>query len=64
MNYSANNQYRLEIINLNGDLVYLNFQTTIKPDSLPGNLPDDAYLVRISGKDDYFFEKLLVEHDC
>ncbi len=58
--------YRIEVINLEGDVVYLSLDSLNQfcEESLPKNLPADAYTIRISGNDDYMYEKLLVEHEC
>ncbi|RKE04321.1 hypothetical protein [Marinifilum flexuosum] len=58
--------YRIEVINLEGDVVYLSLdsQNRYCEESLPGNLPEDAYTVRITGNDDYLFDKLLLAEEC
>ncbi|WP_321307094.1 hypothetical protein [Marinifilum fragile] len=58
--------YRIEVINLEGDVVYLSLDSLNRfcEESLPGNLPKDAYTVRITGNDDYLYEKLLLTEEC
>lgn len=58
--------YRIEVINLAGDVVYLSLDSLNRfcEESLPENLPEDAYTVRITGNDDYLYEKLLVAEEC
>ncbi|WP_143470448.1 T9SS type A sorting domain-containing protein [Labilibaculum filiforme] len=57
--------YRIEVINLAGEIVYLNLDSKNQfcIDALPANLPDDVYLVRISGEDEYFYEKLILHQE-
>ncbi|MUP38471.1 hypothetical protein [Labilibaculum euxinus] len=58
--------YRIELINLSGEIVYLNLDSKNQfcEKKLPDNLPDEAYMVRISGNDDYLYERLLLTQDC
>ncbi|MCT4603971.1 MAG: hypothetical protein N4A59_13865 [Marinifilum sp.] len=63
METSKEGMYRIELINLEGDVVYLNIDSLNQfcQDTLPENLPDEAYTVKISGNDEEdLFEKLLV----
>lgn len=57
--------YRIEVINLSGEIVCLSLgsRNQFCEESLPGNLPDEAYMVRISGNNDYLYEKLLLNQD-
>ncbi|WP_421918801.1 hypothetical protein [Marinifilum sp.] len=66
MKASKEGMYRIEVINLAGDIVYLSIDSLnrFNEEALPGNLPQDAYTVRISGNDDYLYEKLLVAEEC
>ena len=54
--------YRIEVINLSGEIVYLSLDSKNQfcKESLAGKLPDEAYIVRISGDNDYLYEKLFL----
>ena len=66
MNLCSERMYRIEVINLSGEIVYLSLDTKnqINEELLKGKLPDEAYLLRISGDNHYWFEKLLLNQDC
>jgi hypothetical protein len=52
--------YRIEVINLSGELVYLYLasRNQFYRELLPECLSDEAYLLRILGKDECWEEKL------
>ena len=66
MEANKEGMYRIEVINLEGDVVYLSLDSLNRfyEEALPGSLPSNAYTVRISGNDDYLFDKLLIAEDC
>ena len=66
MEANKEGMYRIEVINLEGDVVYLSLDSLNRycEEALLGSLPCNAYTVRISGNDVYLFEKLLVAEDC
>ena len=66
MNICSERMYRIEVISLSGEIVYLSLDSKNQfcEESLIGKLPDEAYMVRISGDNDYLYEKLLLNQDC
>jgi len=56
---------RMEGIDLSWEIPFLRLDSKnpFCKESLPGNLPDQAYLIRISGNNDYLHESLLLNQD-
>lgn len=55
--------YRIEVFNLEGELVYLSEDSSNQfcRNTLLGNLPVDAYTLKISSQYNCVFEKLIIE---